>query len=85
MSGVDAVISSIGARGKDGPDRPEMIDYQGVRNLTDAAKAAKVRQFVLVSSRSDPGRPSLNRMFGDVLVWKLKGRTTCAPADSLIR
>jgi uncharacterized protein YbjT (DUF2867 family) len=74
MSGVDAVISSIGARGKDGPDRPEMVDYQGVRNLVDAAKAAGVGQFVLVSSRgvTHEGHP-LNRMFGDVLIWKLKG------------
>jgi len=74
MSGVHAVISSIGARGKDGPDRPEMVDYQGVRNLVDAAKAARVRQFVLVSSRgvTHEGHP-LNRMFGDVLIWKLKG------------
>jgi uncharacterized protein YbjT (DUF2867 family) len=74
MSGVDVVISSIGARGKEGPDRPEMIDYEGVRNLTDAAKAAKVQQFVLLSSRgvTQEGHP-LNRMFGNVLVWKLKG------------
>jgi uncharacterized protein YbjT (DUF2867 family) len=74
MPGVDAVISSIGARGKDGPDRPEMVDYQGVRNLVDAAKAAGVGQFVLVSSRgvTHEGHP-LNRMFGDVLIWKLKG------------
>jgi uncharacterized protein YbjT (DUF2867 family) len=74
LSGVDAVISSIGARGKEGPDRPEMIDYQGVRNLVDAAKAAKVRQFVMVSSRgtTQPDHP-LNRMFGNVLAWKLKG------------
>ena len=74
MTGASAVISSIGARGKDGPDRPEMVDYQGVRNLVDAAKAAKVRQFVLVSSRgvTQADNP-LNRMFGNVLVWKLKG------------
>ena len=74
MKGMHAVISSIGARGKDGPDRPEMVDYQGVRNLVDAAKAAKVRQFVLISSRgvTQEGHP-LNRMFGNVLVWKLKG------------
>jgi uncharacterized protein YbjT (DUF2867 family) len=73
-AGVDAVISSIGARGKDGPDRPEMVDYQGVRNLVDAARAAGVRQFVMVSSRgaTQVDHP-LNRMFGNVLVWKLKG------------
>ncbi len=74
MSGVDAVISSVGARSKDGPDRPETIDYQGVRNLVDAARTARVRQFVLISSRgvTDAANP-LNRMFGEVLIWKLKG------------
>jgi uncharacterized protein YbjT (DUF2867 family) len=74
MAGVDAVISAIGARGKDGPDRPEMIDYQGVRNLVDAARQAKVQQFVLVSSRgaTQPDH-MLNRVFGNVLQWKLKG------------
>jgi uncharacterized protein YbjT (DUF2867 family) len=74
MSGVQAVISSIGARGKDGPDRPEKVDYEGVKNLVDAAAAANVRQFVLVSSRgvTQESHP-LNRMFGNVLIWKLKG------------
>jgi uncharacterized protein YbjT (DUF2867 family) len=74
MSGASAVISSIGARSKEGPDRPEMIDYEGVRNLVDAARAARVQQFVLVSSRgvTQADNP-LNRMFGDVLAWKLKG------------
>ncbi len=74
VTGVSAVISSIGARGKDGPDRPEMIDFEGVRNLVDAARTARVRQFVLVSSRgvTQDDHP-LNRMFGDVLRWKLKG------------
>jgi uncharacterized protein YbjT (DUF2867 family) len=74
MSGVDAVISALGARGKDGPDRPETVDYGGVKNLVEAAKQAKLRQFVLVSSRgvTQLDHP-LNRMFGDVLKWKLQG------------
>jgi len=73
-AGVQAVVSSLGARGKDGPDRPEMIDYHGVRNLVDAARAARVRQFVLISSRGVTDKNHvLNRMFGNVLVWKLEG------------
>jgi uncharacterized protein YbjT (DUF2867 family) len=74
VAGTDAVISAVGARGAKGPDRPEAIDYQGVKNLVDAAAAARSQQFVLVSSRSvtQPDNP-LNKMFGNVLVWKLKG------------
>ncbi|MDH5254371.1 MAG: SDR family oxidoreductase [Gammaproteobacteria bacterium] len=74
FAGTDAVISAVGARGAKGPDRPEAIDYQGVRNLVDAAVTARSRQFVLVSSRSvtQPDNP-LNRLFGNVLIWKLKG------------
>ncbi len=74
FAGTDAVISAVGARGAKGPDRPEAIDYQGVKNLVDAAVANRSQQFVLVSSRSvtQPDNP-LNRMFGNVLIWKLKG------------
>ncbi len=72
--GADAVISAVGARGAKGPDRPEAIDYQGVKNLVDAAAAARSQQFVLISSRSvtQPDNP-LNKIFGNVLIWKLKG------------
>jgi uncharacterized protein YbjT (DUF2867 family) len=74
FAGTGAVIAAIGARGAKGPDRPEAIDYQGVKNLVDAAVAARSRQFVLVSSRSVTQADNpLNRMFGNVLIWKLKG------------
>jgi uncharacterized protein YbjT (DUF2867 family) len=74
MAGMQSVISAVGAKTAKGPDRPEMIDYQGVKNLAEAARAAGIRQFVLVSSRSvtQDDNP-LNKMFGDVLKWKLKG------------
>lgn len=40
LAGVDAVVSCIGARAPDGPDRPEKVDYEGVRNLATAAATA---------------------------------------------
>ncbi len=74
MQGADAVISAIGAKGAKGPSRPEVVDYEGVKNLAAAASAAGIKQFVLVSSRSVTQKDHpLNRMFGDVLIWKLKG------------
>ncbi len=69
MQGADAVISAIGAKGAKGPSRPEVIDYEGVRNLAAAASVAGVRQFVLVSSRSVTQKDhALNRIFGNVLI-----------------
>jgi uncharacterized protein YbjT (DUF2867 family) len=74
MQGADAVISAIGARGAKGPDRPEMIDYQGVANLAGVAAEAGVRHFVLLSSMgvTQEDHP-LNRLFGNVLIWKGRG------------
>lgn len=73
-AGAWAVVSAISAGSKEGPERPETIDYQGVRNLVDGAVAGGAQRFVLISSRgvTDPNH-ILNRLFGNVLVWKLKG------------
>lgn len=53
LKGVTFVISTIGAgggpRGEAG-NGPEEIDFQGVANLAAAAKKARVKHFVLVSS-----------------------------------
>lgn len=74
MQEADAVISAIGARSAKGPDRPEMIDYQGVANLANAAAGAGVRHFVLISSMGVTQEDNaLNRLFGNVLIWKAKG------------
>lgn len=73
---VDYVISTIGAGTPTGPNNPEAVDYKGVANLVDAAKAAGVKQFVLMSAigagSEDPNNP-LNKGFGMVLKWKGKG------------
>ncbi|MDJ0927537.1 MAG: SDR family oxidoreductase [Gammaproteobacteria bacterium] len=74
MTGVDTVISAIGARGATGPDRPEKVDFEGVRNLVDAAVDAGVGHFLLVSSMGVTREDHpLNKMFGDVLIWKSRG------------
>lgn len=69
-----AVISAVGARAAKGVDSPEAVDYEGIRNLARAAAEARVQHVVLVSSRgvTQEGHV-LNRLFGNVLVWKLKG------------
>ena len=76
VKGVDFVVSTIGAGSPQGDNRPEVVDFKGVANLVDAAKAAKVKQFVLMSSlgagSSDPN-VMLNKIFGMVLMWKGQG------------
>ena len=76
LKGVDYVISTIGSNNPQGDNKPEDVDYKGVANLVDAAKAAKVKQVVLMSAlgagNSDP-EYMLNKRFGMVLMWKGKG------------
>jgi uncharacterized protein YbjT (DUF2867 family) len=76
MKGATYVISTIGAGGVEPPNNAENVDYKGVVNLTDAAKAAGVKHFVLMSSigAADPNPETfLNKRFGMVLMWKGKG------------
>lgn len=75
MQDVDYVISALGSNTRQDPaNKPEFVDYGGVKTLVEEAHAAKVRQFVLVSSMgvTDPNH-MLNRVFDNVLTWKLKG------------
>lgn len=76
MQGVTYIVSSLGSNTFNDPaNSPEMVDYQGVRNLAEAAKAAGVKHYVQVSSLgvTNPNHP-LNR-FGKVMDWKLKGES----------
>lgn len=75
MEGVEYVISTLGAREWRGENSPRYVDYGGVRNLVDAAVAAGVRHFVLVSSAAaGPHRDHRdNPRLGYVLFWKTKG------------
>jgi uncharacterized protein YbjT (DUF2867 family) len=81
FKGADYVISTIGANCVPNTPYPAGagpadVDYKGVANMADAAKAAGVKQFVLMSSIGagsvDP-KDRLNEMCGMVLEWKGKG------------
>lgn len=73
FEGVQTVLCTIGSRAVEGKANPEHIDYGGVVNLVEAAKAANVQHVLLVSSigATDPTHPV--NQFGRVLEWKLKG------------
>ncbi|HEV7715642.1 MAG TPA: SDR family oxidoreductase [Steroidobacteraceae bacterium] len=75
MKGVDQVICALGSNVQRDPENsPERVDYAGVKALAEAAKAAGVSQFILVSSMgvTHPDH-QLNAMLDNILEWKLKG------------
>ena len=77
MQGVSYIVSALGSNTFNDPaNSPEMVDFQGVRNLAAAAKAAGVKHYVQISSLgvTNPNHP-LNR-FGKVMDWKLKGENS---------
>ena len=75
VRGADFVISALGANAQRDPENsPERVDYQGVKALAEAAKAAGVKHFVLVSSMGvTHPEHELNRTLDNILQWKLKG------------
>ena len=74
LQGVRYAISAVGATRKDPANSPEFVDFQGVRNLADAAAAAKLDQLVIVSSSGVTHKDHmLNKMFDNVLLWKAQG------------
>jgi uncharacterized protein YbjT (DUF2867 family) len=76
FSGVSLVVSAIGSSGRarDPSNTPEAVDYGGVKTLAEAAAAAGVAHFVLVSSMGATIEDHpLNQMFDNILLWKFKG------------
>jgi uncharacterized protein YbjT (DUF2867 family) len=75
MRGVDEVICALGSNVQRDPENsPERVDYAGVKALAEAAKAANVSQFILVSSMGvTHPEHQLNAMLDNILEWKLKG------------
>ncbi len=80
FEGVENVICATGGNPRSA-DTPEKVDFEGVRNQVDAAKAAGVKHFVLISSIAvtKPDHP-LNA-FGQILTWKLKGEEYLRKSD----
>ncbi len=75
VQGIDYVVSALGSNTQNDPaNKPEFVDYGGVKSLVEASVGAGVKHFVLVSSMgaTHPDH-MLNKMFDNILVWKLKG------------
>lgn len=58
-AGVDTVITTANSAQRGGDDNPQTVDFEGNRNLVDAAKAAGVKQFIFVSTHlADASSPA---------------------------
>lgn len=56
--GIKVVITTANSARRGGEDNPQTVEFQGNRNLIDAAKAAKVDQFIFTSANiADPNSP----------------------------
>ena len=73
LAGTTRIISALGATKFEGPNRPETVDYLGVVNMVDAAKAAGVKQIVLISAIGAEDEDNTLNSYGNVLQWKFKG------------
>ncbi len=66
--GADIVITTASAGERGGEDTVQTVDWEGNRNLIDAAKTAGAKQFIYVSvAFADPNSP--------VPIWQAKGKT----------
>jgi uncharacterized protein YbjT (DUF2867 family) len=74
LAGTDYVISALGANDFTDPNnQPEMVDFQGVANLTAAAATNGVKHLVLVSALGVTNPDHFLNRFGGVCTFKLKG------------
>lgn len=70
VQGADFVVSAIGTGGK---AKPEDVDYGGSVALIDAAKAAGIKKFIMVTSGGVTWKiHPINWFSGGVLKWKRK-------------
>ena len=80
LDGVGVVVNAAGSGVPAADDNmPEHVDFEGARNLADAAAAAGVGHYVLVSSMGvTHDDHELNRLFNNILIWKRKGEDAVA-------
>lgn len=70
LSGCDVLLSATGAAPSLDPSGPYKVDYEGNKNLVDAAKAAGIKQFVMVSSLCVSKIFHPLNLFWGILYWK---------------
>lgn len=70
ISDCTVVFSATGARPSFDPTQPYKVDFEGTKNLVDAAKAKGIEHFVMVSSLCVSQFFHPLNLFWLILVWK---------------
>lgn len=70
MGDCTVLVSATGAAPSFDPTGPYKVDYEGNKNLVDAAKAQGIEQFVMVSSLCTSQLFHPLNLFWLILVWK---------------
>ena len=70
LAGCEVLLSATGAAPSFDPTGPYKVDYEGNKNLVDAAKRAGVKQFVMVSSLCVSRLLHPLNLFWGILYWK---------------
>ncbi len=70
IAGCQALVCATGAAPSLDPTGPYKVDYEGTKNLVNAAKLANIEQFVIVSSLCVSKLFHPLNLFWGVLYWK---------------
>ena len=70
VEGCTVVLSATGARPSFDPSGPYKVDYEGTKNLVDAAKQGSIEHFVMVSSLCVSRFFHPLNLFFLILYWK---------------
>jgi len=70
FDGVHVVISAIATATGEGPNRPEMVDYHGNRNIAIAARAAGAKRIVLITTSIVDYEGHFLNSIGQMLYYK---------------
>jgi uncharacterized protein YbjT (DUF2867 family) len=81
MQDCTVLISATGAAPSFDPTGPYKVDYEGNKNLVDAAKAQGIEQFVMVSSLCTSQLFHPLNLFWLILVWKKRAEEYLQASD----
>jgi uncharacterized protein YbjT (DUF2867 family) len=70
LKGCTVVFCATGAKPSLDPTQPYLVDFEGTKNLVNAAKAEGIEQFVLVTSLCVSKLLHPLNLFWGILVWK---------------